>query len=83
MPRGKSPNPLRERNAQVNALVQVELASLSYGSFLDVDPGFIQTDGSISHQDLYDYLHLTAQAYQKVCQPIHTQIKALLEMHAP
>ncbi|KAM9488292.1 platelet-activating factor acetylhydrolase IB subunit gamma [Clarias gariepinus] len=83
LPRGKSPNPLRERNAQVNALVQAELASLSYGSFLDVDPGFIQTDDSISHQDLYDYLHLTAQAYQKVCQPIHTQIKALLEMHAP
>lgn len=83
MPRGKSPNPLRERNARVNTLVQAELASLSHASFLDVDPGFIQSDGSISHQDLYDYLHLTAQAYQKVCQPIFTRIKALLEAHAP
>ncbi|KAK2855119.1 hypothetical protein Q7C36_006988 [Tachysurus vachellii] len=83
LPRGKSPNPLRERNAQVNTLVQAELASLSYASFLDVDPGFVQSDGSISHQDLYDYLHLTAQAYQKVCQPIYTRIKALLGTHAP
>uniref|UniRef100_A0A9J8DMD8 Platelet-activating factor acetylhydrolase IB subunit alpha1 n=1 Tax=Cyprinus carpio carpio TaxID=630221 RepID=A0A9J8DMD8_CYPCA len=65
LPRGKSPNPLRERNASVNALVQAEVASLSHVSFLDMDPGFILSDGSIAHQDMYDYLHLTPQAYQK------------------
>uniref|UniRef100_A0A672MX10 SGNH hydrolase-type esterase domain-containing protein n=1 Tax=Sinocyclocheilus grahami TaxID=75366 RepID=A0A672MX10_SINGR len=83
LPRGKSPNPLRERNASVNALVQAEVASLSHVSFLDVDPGFIHSDGSIAHQDMYDYLHLTPQAYQRVCQPLHERIKSLLDKHAP
>uniref|UniRef100_A0A9J7YC08 Platelet-activating factor acetylhydrolase IB subunit alpha1 n=2 Tax=Cyprinus carpio TaxID=7962 RepID=A0A9J7YC08_CYPCA len=83
LPRGKSPNPLRERNASVNALVQAEVASLSHVSFLDMDPGFILSDGSIAHQDMYDYLHLTPQAYQKVCQPLHERIKSLLDKHAP
>ncbi|KAL7875198.1 hypothetical protein SRHO_G00061680 [Serrasalmus rhombeus] len=83
LPRGKSPNPLRDRNARVNALVQAELAPLSFASFLDVDPGFVQPDGSILHQDLYDYLHLTPQAYQRVCRPLHARVKALLEAHAP
>ncbi|XP_059363640.1 platelet-activating factor acetylhydrolase IB subunit alpha1-like [Carassius carassius] len=83
LPRGKSPNPLRERNASVNALVQAEAASLSYASFLDVDPGFIHSDGSILHQDMYDYLHLTQQAYQKVCQPLYERIKSLLDKQAP
>ncbi|XP_026875255.2 platelet-activating factor acetylhydrolase IB subunit gamma isoform X1 [Electrophorus electricus] len=83
LPRGKSPNPLRERNKRVNTLVQDKLASVCYASFLDVDPGFVHSDGSISHQDLYDYLHLTPQGYQKVCEPLYMRIKALLEMHAP
>uniref|UniRef100_A0A9J8D7Z7 Platelet-activating factor acetylhydrolase IB subunit alpha1 n=1 Tax=Cyprinus carpio carpio TaxID=630221 RepID=A0A9J8D7Z7_CYPCA len=52
LPRGKNPNPLRERNASVNALVQAEVVSLSHVSFLDVDPGFIHSDGSILHQDM-------------------------------
>ncbi|KAI2655340.1 Platelet-activating factor acetylhydrolase IB subunit alpha2 [Labeo rohita] len=83
LPRGKNPNPLRERNAGVNALVQAEAASLSHVSFLDVDPGFVHSDGSISHQDMYDYLHLTPQGYQKVCQPLHECVKSLLDKHAP
>ncbi|XP_028834954.1 platelet-activating factor acetylhydrolase IB subunit gamma isoform X1 [Denticeps clupeoides] len=82
LPRGKSPNRLRERNAKVNELVQGKLSSLSCASYLDVDPGFVQSDGTISHQDLYDYLHLTPQAYQRVCQPLYTCIKTLLERPA-
>ncbi|XP_051722129.1 platelet-activating factor acetylhydrolase IB subunit gamma [Ctenopharyngodon idella] len=83
LPRGKSPNPLRERNASVNAQVEAEVASLSHVSFLDMDPGFIQSDGSIAHQDMYDYLHLTPQAYQRVCQPLHERIKSLLDKQVP
>ncbi|KAA0703159.1 Platelet-activating factor acetylhydrolase IB subunit gamma [Triplophysa tibetana] len=80
LPRGKSPNRLRERNASVNTLVRSEMASLmSHFSFLDVDPGFVQSDGSISHQDMYDYLHLTPQGYQRVCEPLHERIRSLLD----
>ncbi|KAM6967851.1 platelet-activating factor acetylhydrolase IB subunit gamma [Aplochiton taeniatus] len=82
LPRGRSPNPLRERNAQVNQLVQETVSSLHHASFLNVDPGFVHSNGSISHQDLYDYLHLTPQAYHAVCQPLHAHIKRLLEKPA-
>uniref|UniRef100_G3P458 Platelet-activating factor acetylhydrolase IB subunit alpha1 n=1 Tax=Gasterosteus aculeatus aculeatus TaxID=481459 RepID=G3P458_GASAC len=38
LPRGKSPNALRERNAKVNKLVQEAVLSLPHASFLNVDP---------------------------------------------
>lgn len=82
LPRGKLANPLREKNHHVNQLVQETLSSLLHASFLNVDPGFVHSDGSISHQDLYDYLHLTPQAYQVVCQPLHAHLKTLLERPA-
>uniref|UniRef100_A0A674CZX0 Platelet activating factor acetylhydrolase 1b catalytic subunit 3 n=1 Tax=Salmo trutta TaxID=8032 RepID=A0A674CZX0_SALTR len=50
-----------------------------YASLLNVDPGFVHSDGSISHQDLYDFLHLTPQGYQAVCQPLHAHLTGLLE----
>ncbi|XP_030640532.1 platelet-activating factor acetylhydrolase IB subunit gamma isoform X1 [Chanos chanos] len=81
LPRGRSQNPLRERNAAVNTLLKEALLSVSHASFLDVDCGFVQSDGTIAHQDMYDYLHLTPQAYNRVCQPIHTHIQALLNTH--
>ncbi|KAJ8287722.1 hypothetical protein COCON_G00003810 [Conger conger] len=79
LPRGRLPNPLREKNAKVNQLVQQVMPTLSRASYLDVDPGFVHSDGSISHQDMYDYLHLSQGAYQAVCRPLHAAIKALLE----
>ncbi|KAJ8289834.1 hypothetical protein GJAV_G00005870 [Gymnothorax javanicus] len=79
LPRGKDHNPLREKNAKVNQLVQQALSTLPRASYLNVDPGFVHSDGSISHQDMYDYLHLTLHGYQAVCRPLHTAIKALLE----
>ncbi|KAJ0000037.1 hypothetical protein NQD34_011879 [Periophthalmus magnuspinnatus] len=82
LPRGKMPNPLREKNALVNKLVQEALSSLPYTSFLNVDPGFVHSNGSISHQDMYDYLHLTPKGYEAVCDPLHEHIKSLLEKPA-
>ncbi|XP_019948677.1 platelet-activating factor acetylhydrolase IB subunit gamma isoform X1 [Paralichthys olivaceus] len=82
LPRGKLPNPLRERNAKVNMLVQEAVSTLPHASFLDVNPGFVHSNGSISHQDMYDYLHLTPQGYQAVCQPLHAHIKSMLDKPA-
>ncbi|MGH0190112.1 UNVERIFIED_CONTAM: hypothetical protein FKN15_042261 [Acipenser sinensis] len=76
-----SPNALRVKNARVNQLVQEALPSLPGASFLDVDPGFVHSDGTISHHDMYDYLHLTRAGYTTVCQPIHTRLLAMLEQH--
>lgn len=82
LPRGKLPNPLRERNAKVNMLIQEAVSSLPHASFLNVDPGFVHSNGSISHQDMYDYLHLTPQGYQVVCEPLHAHLKSMLDKPA-
>uniref|UniRef100_A0A3Q3GAK1 Platelet-activating factor acetylhydrolase IB subunit alpha1 n=1 Tax=Labrus bergylta TaxID=56723 RepID=A0A3Q3GAK1_9LABR len=67
LPRGKMPNPLRERNAKVNKLVQEATSSLPHASFLN---------------DMYDYLHLTPAGYQAVCKPLHTLLTSMLEKPA-
>lgn len=82
LPRGKTPNPLRDRNAKVNKLVQEAVSSLPHASFLNVDPGFVHSNGSISHQDMYDYLHLTPQGYQAVCDILHGRLKSMLDKPA-
>lgn len=79
LPRGKMPNPVRDRNAQVNKLVEEAVSSLPHASFLNVDPGFVHSNGTISHQDMYDYLHLTPKGYQGVCDILHARLKSMLE----
>lgn len=63
-------------------MVQEALLSFPQATFLNVDPGFVHSNGSISHQDMYDYLHLTPQGYQAVCEPLHAQLKSMLEKPA-
>ncbi|KAM9299599.1 platelet-activating factor acetylhydrolase IB subunit alpha1 [Gastrophryne carolinensis] len=79
LPRGQNPNPLRERNKKVNELLAEALPSTPNATLLDVDPGFVHSDGTISHNDLYDYLHLSRQGYARMCQPLHKKLLQLLE----
>ncbi|XP_029432510.1 platelet-activating factor acetylhydrolase IB subunit gamma [Rhinatrema bivittatum] len=83
LPRGKDPNPLRERNKKVNEILTSSLPMLPRAQFLDVDPGFVHSDGTISHHDMYDYLHLTRHGYSRVCKPIHELLLHLLEDSTP
>ena len=32
--------------------------------------GLVQVDGSISHHDMYDYLHLTQKGYEKAFEQV-------------
>ena len=48
-------------------------------SYLNADPGFIKPDGRVSHEDMYDYLHLTRKGYGKFCRAIHAAVLKLLE----
>ncbi|XP_073426824.1 platelet-activating factor acetylhydrolase IB subunit alpha1 isoform X1 [Dendrobates tinctorius] len=79
LPRGKNPNPLRERNRRVNELLADALQSTPNAILLDVDPGFVHSDGTISHHDMYDYLHLSRLGYSRVCQTLHKTLLQLLE----
>ncbi|XP_075696433.1 platelet-activating factor acetylhydrolase IB subunit alpha1 isoform X2 [Rhinoderma darwinii] len=79
LPRGQHPNPLRERNKRVNELLAEVLQSMPSAKLLDVDPGFVHSDGTISHHDMYDYLHLSRLGYSNVCQILHKTLLQLLE----
>ncbi|XP_045694209.1 platelet-activating factor acetylhydrolase IB subunit alpha1 isoform X1 [Phyllostomus hastatus] len=78
LPRGQHPNPLREKNQQVNELVRATLAGHPRAHFLDADPGFVHSDGTISHHDMYDYLHLSRLGYTPVCRTLHSLLLRLL-----
>ncbi|XP_051845455.1 platelet-activating factor acetylhydrolase IB subunit alpha1 isoform X2 [Antechinus flavipes] len=78
LPRGQHPNPLRDKNRRVNELVRAALAGRPRAHFLDADPGFVHSDGTISHHDMYDYLHLTRLGYTPVCRALHALLLRLL-----
>lgn len=79
LPRGEKPNPLRQKNAKVNQLLKVSLPKLANVQLLDIDGGFVHSDGAISCHDMFDFLHLTGGGYAKVCKPLHELIMQLLE----
>lgn len=78
LPRGHLPNPLRDRNAKVNELLEVKLALLSRVQLVKATPDLVHPDGTISHLDMYDYLHLTPHGYRRVFEPVYDLIVQLL-----
>ena len=72
LPRGHQDNPLRERNHQTNQLLAERLALVERTQLITTDwSSFVQADQTISHLDMYDYLHLTPKGYRKVFGPVH------------
>ena len=71
-------NPLRERNAQVNELLAHKLMPMTRVQLVNTAPDFVQPDGTISHLDMYDYLHLTPNGYRRVFEPLLTLLEQLL-----
>ncbi|GLG92949.1 Platelet-activating factor acetylhydrolase IB subunit beta-like protein [Gryllus bimaculatus] len=78
LPRGQNPNPLRERNSKVNKLVSERVTSDSRCEVVAIDKGFVLADGTISHHDMFDYLHLTNLGYQKAFEPVYELLLQLL-----
>ncbi|XP_051963294.1 platelet-activating factor acetylhydrolase IB subunit alpha2-like [Xyrauchen texanus] len=79
LPRGEYPNPLREKNAEVNVLLRAHVSQLSPVHFLDLSSEFIQSDGSISKQDMFDFLHLTAAGYETLAKPLYDLLLEILD----
>lgn len=63
----------------MNHLLKASLPKLPNVQLLDVDAGFVHSDGTISYHDMFDFLHLTGGAYAKICKPLHELIMQLLE----
>lgn len=78
LPCGQYPNSLRSKLQEVNRKLKGAFQGLSNAQVIDIDPGFIQTDGTVSHHDLYDYLHLTKSAYSKSFEILYDLLQQIL-----
>jgi len=61
-PRGQKPDATRAKVDEVNRLI-AKLDEQYYVTFLDIGAKFLEPDGSISVDVMYDYLHPSAKGY--------------------
>ena len=54
--------------------LEKSVAAIPNTSFLNADPGLVNSRGLIKPSAMIDYLHLTRNAYKKVCNLIHDHI---------
>ncbi|XP_033758535.1 platelet-activating factor acetylhydrolase IB subunit beta-like [Pecten maximus] len=81
LPRGERPNPLRIKNSKVNSEVEAKLRCQKNVTFFAVeDDTFVNSEGMISANDMYDYLHLTPEGYTKLGEPLLEVIEHLMQM---
>nr|WNB50468.1 platelet-activating factor acetylhydrolase [Hemiscorpius lepturus] len=77
-PSGQYPNPIRKKTEEVNERLEVALLDIPQVQVVNLDPGFLQPDGSISHHDMYDYRHLTRHAAHRVYEPLADLLQQLM-----
>ncbi|XP_054712736.1 platelet-activating factor acetylhydrolase IB subunit alpha1-like [Uloborus diversus] len=78
LPCGQNPNPVRIKMEEVNKKLKHACQGLSNTQLIDIDPGFVLPDGTISHHDMYDYLHLTRSAYSKSFEILYDLLQQIL-----
>lgn len=88
LPRGNQPNKLREKNDKVNQLLTAKCASSSISGLkkvqiVPIHKGIVLSDGTISHHDMFDYLHLTNAGAKKVFEPILDLLTQILTENEP
>jgi len=56
LPRGDKPNPLRDRNAEVNSLLAKLVPKKGKTELVNIDAGFVQSDGTFKFMPLAFHL---------------------------
>ena len=79
MPRGAPDSPLRGRNNRVNEMLREFVKGNSRVQLVNIDTGFVQLDGSISHHDMFDYVSLTQKGYSKAFEPVNELLTQLVQ----
>eukprot|EP00118_Oscarella_pearsei_P006400 m.28849 g.28849 ORF g.28849 m.28849 type:complete len:214 (+) comp31073_c0_seq3:182-823(+) len=79
LPRGFKPNRLRDKIRDINGSLAEFPKEFSCLTYLDVGHLFLREDGTIHHEDMFDYLHLTRKGYNKMCTSMEKEIVKLLE----
>lgn len=83
LPRGQQPNKLREKNAKINEVVNGLTKGLYRVQTVAIDKGLVQTDGSISHHDMFDYKNLTNAGAKKILEPLYDLLSQILNENEP
>lgn len=78
LPRGQYPNVLRDKNTKINKLLKEKVANMDRVELVTIDKGFVQTDGTISHHDMHDYLIPSNAACRKAFEPIYDLLLQIL-----
>ena len=55
-----------------------KISNIFRAQLVNIDANFVQADGSISHHDMHDYLHLTQKGYDKAFEPVNDLLVQLL-----
>lgn len=76
-PVGWEPGPFRNRVADINRRL-APLAEARGAVFLDLGPAFLETDGTIGQNIMWDGLHLTAAGYERWAQAMEPTLSELL-----
>jgi lysophospholipase L1-like esterase len=77
-PRSQKPDLLRERLKSVNE----KIAKLDDGvhvKFLDISKAFLEDDGTIAHEVMPDYLHLSRLGYRRWAEAMEPTLWSLLD----
>ncbi|XP_017018012.1 platelet-activating factor acetylhydrolase IB subunit beta homolog [Drosophila kikkawai] len=83
LPRGQLPNKLREKNASINELINEMTKKLNRVQTVAIDKGLVQSDGSISHHDMFDYKNLTNAGAKKILEPLYDLLSQILNENEP
>ena len=67
----------------MNAILKEKIVGLPKCELVHVGKGLVQPDGTISHHDMFDYLHLTNTGYVKAFEPLHEILLQLLSENEP
>ncbi|MFO1022462.1 MAG: platelet-activating factor acetylhydrolase IB subunit [Planctomycetales bacterium] len=76
-PRSPKPDKTREKLTKVNEIISKE-ADGKMVHYLDIGPKFLEADGSISPDIMYDYLHLTDTGYAIWGEAIESKVAELM-----
>jgi lysophospholipase L1-like esterase len=76
LPTGEKPNPGRDLRAAVNGIISKYAGgSITY---MDIYAKYLQPDGTISKEDMGDYLHLAPKGYDIWADSISAKVKELV-----
>jgi len=76
-PRGETPNPQREKIAEVNATI-AKLDDGQHIHYLDISDAFLEDDQSISAEVMPDFLHLSPKGYQIWAEAISPKLAEMM-----